>query len=135
MIFTTFCGYLIEPSRWFLPLVDNAASLQTSVRFFLSRSVDQDQLERVKKLGALCALLLINGQCPEPFNPLIFQYIINDCDLQSLHEHLVGEWHPDLRTTIRQWIDMGETGDVTPFRSHFASFHNQSVRNCFWLIL
>ena len=85
----------------------------------------------MKKLGALCALLLINGQCLEPFNPFIFEYIINDCDLQSLHKHLVGDWHPELRQTIRQWIDMGETGDVIPFRSHFASFHNQSVQDPF----
>ena len=115
VIFTTFCQYLAQPSQWFLPLFDSAASVQTSVHFLLSRSITQDRLERVKKLGALCTLLLINGQCPEPFSPLIFQYIINGCDLQSLHEHLVGEWYPELRTTIRQWIDMGETGDVTPF--------------------
>jgi len=128
VIFTTFGGYLMELSQWFLPLVDNAASLQTSACFLLSCTITQNRLSDVKKLGALCALLLINGQCPEPFNPLIFQYIINDCDLNSLHEHLIGEWHPDLRATIRQWIDVGETGDVTLFRSHFASFHNQSVR-------
>jgi len=91
VIFTTFRQYLIQPSQWFLSLFDSAASVQTSVHFLLFQSITQDRLERIKKLGALCTLLLINGQCPEPFSLLIFQYIINVCDLQSLFEHLVGE--------------------------------------------
>jgi hypothetical protein len=104
----------------------------------MARSISSYRLDAVKKLGAICALLLINGQCPDPFNPLIFQYLINNFNLHSLHERLVGEWHPELRATIRNWIDMGETGDVAPFRSHFATYHNQSVRillsSCFHLM-
>ena len=128
VIFMTFQQYTLEPSTWFLSLVDNVASLQTSGCFLIARSISSDHLGAMKKLGALCALLLINGQCPDPFNPLVFQYLIHNFDLHLLYERLVGEWRPELRTTIRNWINMGETGDVTPFWSHFASYHNQSVR-------
>ena len=81
----------------------------------------------VKILGALCALLLINGICPDPFNPLLFLLIVHKFNIHSLDRETVGEWHPELRQTIDSWLNAGATGDATPFRDIFCSYLNMDV--------
>jgi len=82
----------------------------------------------MKRLGAVCALMLIHGICPEPLNPLIFHFIIHDCDFNSLHQGLIREWHPDLFALITSWLATGHHDSLEPFRAHFASHHDIDVR-------
>jgi hypothetical protein len=86
-----------------------------------------NRIRAVKILGALCALLLINGICPDPFNPLLFLFIIYKFNIHSLDRETVGEWHPELRQTIDSWLAAGATGDTTPFRDIFCSYLNMDV--------
>ena len=133
MIYTAFNGYTASFSKWFLPRFDNRASLQTSCGFWRAISggvVSESRLLALKKLGAICALMLIHGICPEPLNPLIFQFIIHNGDFNSLHRSLIQEWHSELFDLINRWLAVGPDDSLEPFRAHFASYHDIDV-SCF----
>jgi hypothetical protein len=93
----------------------------------LGHIIPHNRIRAVKILGALCALLLINGICPDPFNPLLFLFIIYKFNVHSLDRETVGEWHPELRQAIDSWLETGATGDATPFRAIFCSYLNMDV--------
>ncbi|KAF8806703.1 hypothetical protein BYT27DRAFT_7101798 [Phlegmacium glaucopus] len=84
-------------------------------------------IQAVKILGALCAMLLISGICPDPFNPLLFLFIIYKFNIHSLDCEAVGKWYSELRQTIDSWLAVGASGDVTPFRNIFCSYLNMDV--------
>lgn len=127
VIFSAFSKYLQSPSAWFQPRVDGRATLQTSRTYLSGHLIPPNRIRAVKILGALCALLLINGICPEPFNPLLFLLIVYKFDIHSLDRETVGEWHPELRQAIDSWLAAGATGDATPFRDIFCSYLNMDV--------
>ena len=89
--------------------------------------IPPSRIQAVKILGALCALLLINGICPDPFNPLLFLLIVYKFNIHSLDRKTVGEWHPELRQAIDSWLAVGVTGNVIPFRDIFCSYLNMDV--------
>jgi len=76
----------------------NQASIQTTCSIWWAASgiIPESCILAMKKLGAICTLMLIHGVCPEPLNPLIFHFIIYNGDFNSLHQALIQEWHPDL---------------------------------------
>jgi len=89
--------------------------------------VSESQLLAMRKLGAICALMLIYSICPEPLNPLIFQFIIHNGDFNSLHCSLIQEWHSELLDLINRWLEVGPTDSLELFRAHFASYHDTDV--------
>lgn len=94
VISTAFNSYIALSSKWFLPRFDDRASLQVSCGFWQAISggvVSENRLVAMGKLGAICALMLIYGICPEPLNPLIFQFIIHNGNFNSLHRLLIQE--------------------------------------------
>ena len=127
VIFSAYSKYLQSPSAWFLPRANDRATLQTSRSSLLGHLIPLSRIRAVKILGALCALLLINGICPDPFNPLLFLFIIYKFNIHSLDRETVGEWHPELRQTIDDWLAAGATDDTTPFRNIFCSYLNMDV--------
>ena len=103
VIYTAFNGYIRSFGKWFMPRFDNRASLQMSCGFWRAISagvISEARILDMKKLGAICALMLIHGICPEPLNPLIFQFIIHNGNFNSLHRGLVQEWHLELLALI-----------------------------------
>ena len=127
MLYTAFAGYLINFSCWFVPKHNARASLQTSRPGWRAGMVTENRLIHVKRLGALCALMLIAGICPEPLNPLLLHFVIHGFDFNSLTPGIVQEWHPELYQTITDWLETGPSGDTEPFRSHWISYHDQDV--------
>ena len=85
------------------------------------------RLQAVKVLGALCALLLISGICPDPFSPLLFYLIVFKFNIAALDRDIIGEWHPELRKLIDDWLAAGPEGDTSPFRSLFCSYLGMDV--------
>ena len=126
VIFSAYSKYLQSPSAWFQPRADGRATLQTSRAYMSGHLIPPNRIRAVKILGALCALL-INGICPEPFNPLLFIFIVYNFNIHSLDRETVGEWHPELRQAIDSWLAAGATGDATPFRDIFCSYLNMDV--------
>lgn len=123
-------------SSLFLPRCDTFAAIKTQNPAISSMYTTQPRLEKLKTLGAITALCLIHGQPPIPFDPLFLHFIINNCNIQSLHRSFVGEWHQELRHVIDQWLQMGPNGDAMQpiFMSHFASYHDTSVSLYFILL-
>jgi hypothetical protein len=131
-IYTAFNCYTRSFSKWFLPRFDNQASLQMSCGIWRATSagvVSENRILAMRKLGAICALMLIHGMCPEPLNPLLFQFIIHNGDFNSLHRALIQEWHPELLNLIDRWLAVGPNDSLEPFRAHFASYHDMDVSN------
>jgi hypothetical protein len=130
VISSAFSVYITSFSKWFLPRFDDRASLQMSCGFWRAISggvISENRLMAMKKLGAICALMLIHGICPEPLNPLIFQFIIHDGNFESLHRSLIQEWHPDLLHIIDRWLAIRPEDSLEPFRAHFATYHDIDV--------
>lgn len=126
-IFTAFESYRREHSQWFETREDGMASIKIVYPLSASRSIPQQRLLSLTKLGALCALLLIIGQCPSPLDPCILQYAVHGKNIHSLHPALVGEWHPETRAKVLQWLHIGSGGDITPFRNHLAAYNALEV--------
>lgn len=80
-------------------------------------------------LGALVALNLIHGYPTIPLNPLLLEYFINDCDINSLAKDKVTKWFPSLTHLLSLWLDMSydEPLDGNVFGSHLATFHDLQV--------
>ena len=138
VIYSAFNGYIRSFTKWFMPRFDNRASLQMSCGFWRAISagvISEARILDMKKLGAICALMLIHGICPEPLKPLIFQFIIHNGDFNSLHRGLVQEWHPELLDLITRWLAVGPTGSLEPFRLHFAIYHDMDVSSSIQLSL
>ena len=57
----------------------------------LGHLIPLNHIQAVKILGALCALLLINGIFPDLFNPLLFLLMIHKFNIHSLDCETVGE--------------------------------------------
>ncbi|TDL14092.1 hypothetical protein BD410DRAFT_846356 [Rickenella mellea] len=127
-IFTAFSTYCQNPSQWFNMRSDDFATLRTIHSISSAQYIPSQRIMQLKKLGALCGLMLISAQTPSPLDPSVFQFIVNDCNLHSLHQGFVAEWHPELRATIRSWLEIGHEGDVRHFQAHFATYHDLDVR-------
>jgi hypothetical protein len=127
VIFTAFESYRREHSQWFEIREDGMASVKIVYPMSASRFIPQQRLLLLTKLGALCALLLIIGQCPSPLDPCILQYAVYGMNIHSLHPAFVGEWHPETRAKVLQWLDIGSSGDITPFQNHLAAYNALEV--------
>ena len=125
VIFTAFKAY--QGSSFFLAREDGYSALQVAYPLAAPERVPVSRMQSLEKLGALCALMMLTGQCPSPFDPLLFYYIVHNCQLECLTKPLVGEWHPQLQVLLSQWLEMGPTGDLTPFRAHFANLWDAEV--------
>ncbi|KAF6762168.1 hypothetical protein DFP72DRAFT_1061446 [Ephemerocybe angulata] len=127
VLYTAFEKYRNQGSAYLQTLSDDLASVTVAYPVTSPSMIPSRRLTSLGKLGAICALMMLSGQCPAPFNPLLFHYIINHCDLHSLHPALVGAWHPELCADIRRWNELGPTGDISSFQSHFSTFWNSEL--------
>jgi len=70
-------------------------------------------------------------------DPVLLHFFIHDCQLESIHLGILGEWHPDLKQTIQNWVNLSHDGDPIPFQMHFSTYHDLQVRmqildHCTW---
>ena len=49
-------------------------------------------------------------------------------DFLMIHSGILGEWHPTLKQTVTDWINMGPGGDATLFQLNFMTFRDTQVR-------
>lgn len=112
-----------NPGQWFNPRVDNLCSIAVMQNFAASST----RRVGMYAFGALTALLLLHGIPPLPLSPIFLQWIVYDCDLKALHSDLILEWHPELHATIKRWLDIGPTGSLSSFQSHFSTWHDTQV--------
>jgi len=76
----------------------------------------------LKHLGAAVALMCIHGHFLLPLSPAVLLYVIYNHDFHCLTPNFIGEWYPDLRKLISDWLAMGPEGDPRPFKTQFSSY-------------
>ena len=127
-----------ESTKWFLPRQDGHVTIaSTPSTVPTSRSSARGPSARgqsLATLGALTSLLIINGIAPVPLSPVLLHYFIHQSDLNAIHPSFLGNWYPDLRQLIQNWLAIGHTGDLTPFESHFITYHDMQVL-CYQLLV
>lgn len=122
-----FAGYMGSCSEWFIEHGDKFLTIAVSHSLTLSWFVPLAHKRGMSILGAISALSLLWGKSAGPLNPVFLHFAIHECNLHSIHASILGEWHPDFKQTLTNWIDMGPAGDLMPFQSHFATFHDTQV--------
>ncbi|EDR07311.1 uncharacterized protein LACBIDRAFT_299099 [Laccaria bicolor S238N-H82] len=125
VIHTLFSSFIDK--SWLTPHADNHATLAVIYPESSWALIPEQRLVGCAKLGALTALMLIQGHCPSPLDPLILQYFVHDKNFHSLTPTFVGKWHPNLRTAIFDWVEAGHSGNISHFHSHFASYLDLEV--------
>ncbi|KAF8140970.1 hypothetical protein K438DRAFT_1879028 [Mycena galopus ATCC 62051] len=90
--------------QWFLSRFDGKCPIATTMPLASANLVNADRRQNLVVLGCLAALLLIHGIAPEPLSPALIQWAANKCDLGSLTREFIGEWFPELRTLLDDWI-------------------------------
>ncbi|KAL0568763.1 hypothetical protein V5O48_013214 [Marasmius crinis-equi] len=124
---TLFHSYFVDRAgEFFAPLTDVYATL-AAVNGSSSQWMSVEQKQDWSVLGALCAMSLIYGRGTDPLNPLLLIYLINDCDLKSLHSDLVLRLDPQLHHTLKTWKQTSHLDNVSSFAGHFTSFHDIQV--------
>ena len=123
----TFSQLQKHPGQWFYPRIGDTASIAVMHTYSSAANVSLSRLEGMKVFGALCALLLIQGMPPLPLSPLVLQWVVNDQNIHSLHSELVSEWHPELSSTIKQWLALDPGDSIAPFQAHFSAWHENQV--------
>ena len=129
VVHNLFVQFLKRRDEWFTPRSDGFYSLSTTTHSLSSQSVSASRLRKLTILGAVTALWLLHGMPTVPLDPVFIHYLIHGCNLHSIHEGILAEWHPNLRQTISDWIDLGPDGDASTFENHFTIIHDIQVRS------
>nr|GAT42414.1 predicted protein [Mycena chlorophos] len=76
----------------------------------------------MQALGAVCGLMVVNGQLPDKLSPFVIQYLIHRGNLDALRPSFVNEWNPELATDLKEWMrtDPAER-DLTRFLQLFTT--------------
>lgn len=135
-----------SPSQWFHPREDGFSSLRIVSPSMLGRPIAASpaRLTDCAILGALSALRMVYKQPPSihrqqemslgsndicQFDPLMFQLLIHDGDLNSLQPGIVGEWHPALCQKLLEWKAMDASSSIASFANLIITCFDFEVSN------
>ncbi|KAK1223013.1 hypothetical protein PQX77_014133 [Marasmius sp. AFHP31] len=122
-----FRQYMVDQAaQFFTPLIGEYSTLSIPPGLS-SRWMSIEQQLELSILGTIVALGLIYEMGPEPLNPLLLIYFINECDIACLTGSLVSRWFPALHRTLLEWKSLGHEDDVSTFSGHFATYHDLQV--------
>jgi hypothetical protein len=127
VIHTLFEEFRRAGSQWFTPRADGHCTLATTNTMSTAQYIPQSRLRQLGVLGAVTALSLLHGMATTPWDPVFLHFLIHECDIASIHERMLSEWHPEIRQTISHWIEVGPHADITQFQNHFATYHDLQV--------
>lgn len=127
VIHNLFADFQKHGDEWFTPRSDGFYTLSTTTHALSSRFISDSRRRNLAILGAVTALWLLRGLPTLPLDPVFIHFLIHDCNLHSIHPAILGEWHPTLKQTISNWINLGPNGDPSPFGQYFAMVHDIHV--------
>lgn len=127
MIHTLFEQFRSNDTEWFAMHADGHATLATMHSVSTAKYVPLSCLRNLSVLRAATALSLLHGMSTIPWDPVFLHFLVHDCNILSMHPGIVGEWHPELKQMISNWLDVGPRDDITQFREYFASYHDIQV--------
>lgn len=124
-----FQEYVRNPVQWLTQSLDGHCRLTTTHNASTARFISTSRRQSMAVFGAIVALCLIRGMSVFPLDPLVLILFTNNCDLRCITQSILVEWHPEFKHTVDTFIAAGSNGDLTPFQSHFASFHDVQVHH------
>jgi hypothetical protein len=122
-------GYRSEIAKWLTPRADGYYTLTTTHTITTASFIPPSRIHAMAVFGAVVALCLVRGISAYPLDPVVLHFFTHDCNLNSIHPQLLGEWHPSLKATLSDWLSIGPDGDVGMFREHFATYHDLQVND------
>lgn len=108
--------------QWLTPRADDKLSLLFLRGFGLHTFGPRQRLIGIG--GAMWSLMMIKGFAVDPIDIALLQFLLHDCDLNSLHPTFIAEWHPTVKAVCDAWKEAGPAGNVnTPLiTSHLATY-------------
>jgi hypothetical protein len=131
VIHTLFEEFRNNRSQWFMPRADGHCTLATTHTMSTARHIPPARLRSLSILGAITAFTLLHGMSATPWDPAFLHFMIHGCDIASIHRDFLYEWHPSLKQTITEWLEVGPLGDITRFQHHFSTYHDLQVVHLF----
>lgn len=128
VLHTIFEQFRKDTAQYFTSHPNGYATLTTAHTLTTARFVSTSRKRNMGVLGAATALCIINGISIHPIDPVLLHYFVHNCDINSIYPALLAEWHPELKKTISDWINLGPNGDPGPFQAHFATHNDIQVR-------
>lgn len=119
--------FRVTATEWFMPRADGYSTLATTHNISSAQHIPSSRLRNLSILGAVTALCLLHSMSATPWDPVFLQFLVHDCDINSIHRPFLSEWHPALTQTISDWLEAGPQGDVAHFQDHFATYHDLQV--------
>ncbi|KDQ49089.1 hypothetical protein JAAARDRAFT_143923 [Jaapia argillacea MUCL 33604] len=116
-----------ETAEWFSPNPDDYVSIATSLPLSCAGYLSRSQKLGLTCLGAVIGLMLLNGFITHPFDPVVIQYLIHGRDINSISKAFLAQWHPDIKQTICDFIDLGPNGNLAPFQPYFSTYFDIQV--------
>jgi hypothetical protein len=128
VLFTTFDRMAKDTSKYLTLLYGGYHSVATTLsQSNIAHCLSDKRRVGLGVLGALTSMMIINNMNPDPISPVLLQYFIHDCNIHSIHPDFLKEWHPDLFQLLQTWRDIGPTGDLSMFQTHFSIYHDIQV--------
>lgn len=131
-LYGVFLRFANQPEKYLILREGGRCAISTTISMSHRFLVSPGRIREMKILGAVLVLMLLHGMTPAPLSPALFQFVFHGCNLNSLTPEFLGEWYPELRLLLSDWIAMGPTGDLGPFRAHFSTYHDLQVRPFFF---
>ncbi|KAJ7482729.1 hypothetical protein FB451DRAFT_121952 [Mycena latifolia] len=124
VLFAVYTGFIKEEVTWF-QRGDNGF-LTIRPLGLPPAAIPAGLLVAIKRFGSVCGLLMVYGQWPGAISPALFQYMfqymVHAGNLHSLRPSFVGEWYPELRLTLLDFLSLGPDADLERFRSQLVSY-------------
>ena len=128
-VFQTLIGQYLheEAAQWFNPRADGFSTLATTHPQDTAYCIPETRLDSLTVFGAVVALCLIRGVSVPPLDPVLIHFFIHNCNIRSITPGIVGEWHPALKKTIDDWLQIGPNAKVAAFQEFFTTYFELQV--------
>ncbi|EJD00271.1 uncharacterized protein FOMMEDRAFT_30895 [Fomitiporia mediterranea MF3/22] len=100
-LFLVMSKYVAQEALWFERLAADYCSLKTITTESTIAHVPTERLKKLKVLGALTLLMVLNKLRPGPLSLT---------------------WYPEIHNDLQRWKDMSPSGNPSPFQKYFSSY-------------
>ncbi|KAJ7103713.1 hypothetical protein C8R43DRAFT_963836 [Mycena crocata] len=124
-MYLVFTQFVQQHNAWFQPVAGGFLAICTL--YPLSSSILPGRLVDATRLGAICGLLMVFGQCPGQISPAIFQYLIHNGNFASLRAPFIGEWFPEICNTLLELLAKTPDDDLSQFAPQLLTYLDMEV--------
>ncbi|KAI0070215.1 hypothetical protein K474DRAFT_1713537 [Panus rudis PR-1116 ss-1] len=119
-------GVEVDMERYFTTRLDHLYILDTPE---LIRNISPAQKTDLQVMGAVIALCITHGIPLPKIDGAWLIYLIYECNFNALTYDVVREYHPELAKTIKELVDIGHTGDLSPYSPYFEALADTRIEH------